>query len=697
MKKVIALILAVVLTLSLATTAFADDSIILKMSLDKSEVAVGDTVTITYSVNSVVSGINGVEIYTYYDPIYFELVGKTVGTSYTGNELKFAEKEQVMTKGVYAGYNKIKLLTNNDPGSFEVGTVATLIFRAKADITEDVDLKFMGYMSAYDASYNPKELGYGVPSDVYNAPITIKAAPSSDPEPTDAAYSVAMAADLSAAKAETVSIPVTVSSDNATKYNAVDMQFSYDKTALQLTSTNIDGYTVTAGDGTVRVQGYGADKECGSAAFTLTFKVIGTAESTVTLTSAKVDASAHAIGNDAPEAAMTDADTKVTITGLTVNLSDDFNGDTLVTEGENYVFTAKDTNYNYTVTATLDDGTVVEVTDNGDGTFTIPEVTGNVTITATKDGKPQTVTINGSDTTGATSAKYGENYVFTMNKQAGYNYALTVKIGGVEYTDYTVAEDRTVTIPGTAITGPVEVTVDKTEKPVAKYSVEFTGAGGDVKEQVSEVNEGETYSFEVYDRVGYIYEITATMGGNPVNVTAGDVSSGYRTYTVDEPVTGNLVINISRVLDATVKVTEYVNTDGKTVFMIAASESKGRRMKYDGNEMYPTNNYKDMLDVTNNVFVYLVIVDKGETISEADVLKKLSIATTPVNAMVQLTKDVNGTEVIDINDAQLTYDIYNGKYGDFDTVNMVQFLNADTNGDMKVDVTDAVAILADIA
>ena len=57
------------------------------------------------------------------------------------------------------------------------------------------------------------------------------------------------------------------------------------------------------------------------------------------------------------------------------------------------------------------------------------------------------------------------------------------------------------------------------------------------------------------------------------------------------------------------------------------------------------------------------------------------------------TGDVNGTKVIDVNDAQLTYDMYNAKYESFDAVTMPKFLNADVNGDKTVNVSDATAIV----
>ena len=58
--------------------------------------------------------------------------------------------------------------------------------------------------------------------------------------------------------------------------------------------------------------------------------------------------------------------------------------------------------------------------------------------------------------------------------------------------------------------------------------------------------------------------------------------------------------------------------------------------------------------------------------------------------------DVNGTGLVDINDAQLVYNIYNAKYDSFDTTTMAMFLAADVNNSKTVDVKDAAAVVAKI-
>ena len=54
--------------------------------------------------------------------------------------------------------------------------------------------------------------------------------------------------------------------------------------------------------------------------------------------------------------------------------------------------------------------------------------------------------------------------------------------------------------------------------------------------------------------------------------------------------------------------------------------------------------------------------------------------------------DVNQTNKVDVNDAQLAYDMYKGEY-QLDDVAMDKFLEADMSTDKKLDVNDVAAII----
>jgi hypothetical protein len=59
--------------------------------------------------------------------------------------------------------------------------------------------------------------------------------------------------------------------------------------------------------------------------------------------------------------------------------------------------------------------------------------------------------------------------------------------------------------------------------------------------------------------------------------------------------------------------------------------------------------------------------------------------------------DGDSIGTVDINDAQLVYDMYNAVYENFENgATMQKFLKADVNSDRKVDVNDAMAIVDEI-
>ena len=65
---------------------------------------------------------------------------------------------------------------------------------------------------------------------------------------------------------------------------------------------------------------------------------------------------------------------------------------------------------------------------------------------------------------------------------------------------------------------------------------------------------------------------------------------------------------------------------------------------------------------------------------------------------MEQTYNVNETtnDTVDINDAQLVFDMYNNEYQDFYNATMQKFLKADVNGDKAINVHDAAAIVAEI-
>lgn len=528
-----------------------------------------------------------------------------------------------------------------------------------------------------------------VPHNVAGSELTI---PVETPEAKG--YTVSLGENKTVASGQIVEIPVTIGNTaGETTYNAFDMKFSYDNTVLKLDmeKTNTEGYRVYPLSSTVRVQRYGKAAELGQA-LTLRFIAVGQGSGEVKVMSACVDTNANAIEFDAPDAIVLNNTTTITVSGYTVDLPDDFKrtdaDGSVIEAGGNLTFVPKDPNYDYTVTVTVG-GVEATPTIGEDGTYTVPNVNGNVVVTSTKTPKSFNVTL-GDNTTGAATATYMKDYTFKLTPEDGYTYNMAVTIGGKDYTGFAAqANDdgtTTYTIPGADVTGDIVISSNKQVKLPATFTVTFEGTGaGDAKGE-STVQEKTDYTFTVDKKANFEYTITATMGGKDVTVTEGE----NNTYTISN-VSGDLVITIEKksTLTMEVAVSEYVQLDDKTVFLVTVTGTpeEGKAFAYGEDVMYKTTAYGE------NVYSWLVIVNKGETFDKATAAAKITQASATAEEVTQ-SYDVNETNLVDINDAQLTYDIYSGKYTDFEKVSVRKFLRADVTSDKVVNSADAVAVIA---
>ncbi len=478
---------------------------------------------------------------------------------------------------------------------------------------------------------------------------------------------------LSVLDGETATVDIHILSDINSVYNAVDITLNY--SGVELVTASLEGYTLTKSEGTVHIQGYGKDKAVGTD-ISLQFSNPVVSGGTVELVTAYIDKSSNAISADAPRAQLGVRAAAIILKGYAVTLDETFIGGDIAEYGADYVFTAKNLNYTYSVTATVD-GAAVAVTDNGDGTFTIRNVTGPLVITATRTPKTYDVTVSGNAAgdvaTTANKATYGTDYTFTVNKTEHYSYSVKVEIGGV---NYSYAEsDGTYTIKGADITGAIEITA---EKELSELTVEFKGnaAGAATGDKIAAINEN--YTFTLNKTAGYTYTVTILMGDKPVTPEITD-----NQYTVKD-VTANLVITIESILDVEVTVNQYLKLDNTAVYLVTVKGETpdGYVISYDTQPMYRSAQY--------NSYAYLVI-------SEQELTKEAATARVGhINATTEEignTGDVNNTGKIDINDAQLIYDIYNAKYPDFSQVSMKKFLCADTNNSLSVNIDDAVRII----
>lgn len=560
---------------------------------------------------------------------------------------------------------------------------------------------------------------------------------------TPTGYSVSMGADQTVAAGETVSIPVTVASSEKriTGFNAYDMTFTYDPAALTLnTTSNAEAnLTVEDNNGTVRVRRYGEAVELGTA-LTLDFTAKKGATSTVTLTEAKFDLDANSINFDAPAATISDADT--TVTGLwNVTLPDGFRsagGVDTVEDGGDFTFTAPDAHYDYVLDVTTN-GKTEEVTMKGNKSYTIENVTDNVTVTE-KSRTAKTYTLKfvvddrSAETLGTTPLTLADLGITSDTATVQYpnNYEFTVKFPGTgRYFGATISPDKnrfvkplgdvsengdcTYTLDGSKLTGDENGEITITINVYAWQNKLTIGVGGNGAEDFAKDNAltcypTENYTFTVNKSEYYDYTVTATywqkkLSGywDTVRLTVRDNGDGTYTivrmpnitehYELDNTDVTITITKIAKAVDPdAVAAYEYVQLDGKTVVLVTVTGrlGSGKVFTYDGNTMFKAANYGF------NVYSWLLILDKGEVLDvdalKADVISKLALADGTATTINQ-AYDVNKSGRMDINDAQLVYDIYNGTYGDFTKVSMEKFLLADVNCDKMVNSADAVVIV----
>lgn len=533
--------------------------------------------------------------------------------------------------------------------------------------------------------------------------------------PAAKGYTVAVSApNAKINTGDTAMVKLAISNPNVAYYNAVDMKLTYDAKVLSFDKTESTGLptdaTVTDANGSLRIQFYGADRTA-EIQLAFTGKAGGTSE--VKVTEAKVDEAANANMQNAPAAAVTGSAT-ITV-GQTYNVTKPegniINGASTVKAGEDYIFTlnngldGKYMDVKYTV-----GGVEKTLTANADGSYTIPkeDVTGDITITAV--GKTYTVTKDGTGmddiTLNGNTATYGTDYTFTLNKADNCAYTVTVTAGDKTVTPTLGADGKTYTINGKDITGNVVITVTKA---ASKAQINFAGSGvaDVVNGSTSQTAEpGQDFKFSINKENGYAYTVTAKKAdGTAVTVTEN--SDGTYTIAGADIAAGDVItVTVEKNLiepKYTIEVNEYVkidaNAEGKpqSVFLITAklnagvTLADGKVLAYGNNAMF--QNAKRY----GGAYAYLVISDK--TLDEVKAEAEKAGQITEVDATAQtfnVNGDVNGTGLVDINDAQLVYNIYKAKYDNFDATTMVMFLAADMNDSRTVTVEDAAAVVAKI-
>lgn len=732
-KQIFSFILAIAMLLSVVPVAFAvETGQIFTLTFDNKAPHAGDKITATINLDQTPSDYYKVTTTLKYNKdvlTYESYTCSWEGMTCTVTEKNSGDDKSKVFFKIDSNKGKDTDILNKIQ-TRQTGAFATVTFKVNdsCKVGQAINYTFLG--SFYDAKAmaainNARVTGSLAVTEQGGSIIT---APK-----TETGYSVSMGADQQLVSGQRVRIPVTVASSEKkiTGFNAYDMTFTYDPTALTLnTKADADAnVTVEDNEGTVRVRRYGATQALGEA-LALDFTAKATATSTVKLTNAKFDLDANSINFDAPDAAISDADTVVNANNFTVTLPDEFTSDAetrLVPGGGSFTFKPVDSHYTYTFTVKMGDTAKEGLTFGANDTYTIENISGNVEVTYTgKTPKQYDVEYVFGDkdpllekdvTKGPDKATYLQDYSVTVTPRAGLSYWIHYEIrypngtrsDQVSLTPVANADGTiTYTIPGSKIDGTVYFIIStRTNDEYPGYAVLVTGNGAEDQApgNGTSVPRDMPYYLRLNERENCTYKVTAyyqPLSSTPtaVNMPAKVRSLGNGKYVVDPiPYTElsqyayswRLVVNVEKVSQNAeeVSVSRYLELNDKTMMLITVKGTPegGKAFTYDGNTMYKVNAYG------TDQYAWLVIVDKGQTLTQEEAAAKVAISAADNVVTITLGFDVNMTGKVDVNDAQLVYDMYNGTYSDFTKVSVEKFLRADVNATKVVDHADAVAIV----
>ncbi len=690
-KRIGSFFLAIVMLFTLVVPAFAQS---ITLGVDKDTVKAGEDVTVTVNFNEDLENVSGLALNLHFNSNLF--------TYKEGQEF---DDYAVIVKGEEGTapdqYKVINWASLKGVGTIKAGKYVTCTFTAKKDIADLTTAEFVAKVDMYNTTMAP---GYDDPT-YPDSKISVTVTPASAEVK---GYAVAASAvNSSITVKEDAQVALKISNNGVTTYNAYYMEVSYDTNVLAYKSIAPTDAKVIDNNGTLKIAGYGADKTCGTDDIILTFTGTATGKTEVTVTSAKVDVKDNAAAQNAPAATLLTKEATITVGGYRVTLPDAFTGNGTANPGKDYTFTANDLSKKYDFTGSTMGGKTVEVIDNGDGTYTVKNVSGELVIKATEKAGKVIINLSGDavDTITqkswgtATEVDAGTALWFMAQPEPGKELVVTVNGEVVEgknmqaFMRYDIDAEK---VTGTALNIVVnykeagKATI--IESGTAWKRVKNLGRGGWSKSG-DKVDAGTTLDLYFKPEDGKNIE-DYVIRANGVDCTYTLAGKRYKFTIPDTIITAGTTVTIYFDYAATpeptitVDVAKYLDLNGQSIFLITAAcgeLTEGKVLAYDGNAMYWSEKY--------NAYAWLVISNKSleEVKTEASAQVK---AVNGTKVEIVYDGDVNLTTRVDINDAQLVWNMYNAQYSNFDTVNIRKFLEADMTADGKLDTADAAAIIA---
>ena len=485
-----------------------------------------------------------------------------------------------------------------------------------------------------------------------------------------------------------VAVFINSVTEEETTYNAFWLTLAYDTNALEFTeavgSEPLEGkreLRAEAKNGVITVAGCGDSISTDRCAVLLRFKVNTSGVTKVQLLEARVSDRSQSKSDAKPAKLDKDRYAYTIANGCYLaELPADMGlyGDAAVAAGGNYTFQT-DPHYDYTFTATVGDDPATVIDNNG-GSYTVQNVTGPLKISNVKrTPKIYSVTVAGSgsgDVQASATATYGQDFHFAVNQTELMQYAVSAVVDGRRVSLTNVG--NTYTIAGQDVTGPVTITVAKVTADGTTL-VLFVGSGAeDVDggtEQTCRSGSAFTFSLNADKSCDYVVLVegqTLQGAGGQYTIPANLVSGAILTVSVTETTR----------LTADVRVSEYLS--GR-VWLVEASLTVpvGKMLTYDG---------APMLYVPARG-AYMYVVDAEPTTEQAR--RAISTAVGQADSLT-INGDANDSGLLDVNDAQLVYDMCMRMY-DLNDLTQAMWLRADANGDQTIDILDVQCILQSLA
>ena len=540
MKKVLPVLLAVVLMLSLSVSAFAAS---MTPRVDKDSIKAGEQVTVTVSLDEAVINVWTVSYRLYFNADLFEYVSKT---SLCSNGVNISvSRPKTDSEGTYVNFSCMD--EESEGITLPKGDIVALTFAVKAEVNA---VQAASFRAAYE---NGMASGGDPVSGLGAGP----------------AATVTVTRDYSVTLPEGFNGAATVGHGKDYTFTAQqDPHYDYSFTGSTMggqsvsvsknddgsfTVSNVTGDLVIRSDRTpktytVTVTGNGAADATAAATaayatdYTFTLNKAAGYDYTVAATiggkdctpALAADGKTYTIpgtsitGNIVIHVTKTQKAPATTAISFTGTGSGDVAGGTSQTgtNGQDFTFTI-DEKAGYTYTVKLGGETLAKA----NGRYTIPgaKLTGTaLTVTVEKTEKLPEITTTtigftgtgSGDVAGGTSqtATNGTDFTFTVDEKEGYTY--TVKLGNETLTK----ANGQYTIPGAKLTGTaLIVTVEKTTKTpeITTTTIGFTGSGsGDVAGGTNQTaTNGTDFTFTVDEKEGYTY--TVKLGGETLTKVNG--------------------------------------------------------------------------------------------------------------------------------------------------------------------------------